>query len=232
MLSFCYTHTHLKHSHSLLQNPSLNAAHDAAQKALEAANQQQKSRCESNCIYASWIVCCVPASPSFCVCNTLYGIVFVLFAVPQMPTPPFSQPPVLPSGGKPSLSTVTTVSPPVLTQQQVPPQQPQQQPQVPPPGPPSLNQQPPQAPQQQPNNQQTPPPTQPGMVRLEKCISVDIVSCFISILTLPHALPFQYIFLFQTAVPAPPAGAQQGVANKIVAWSGVLEWQEVRSLYQ
>uniref|UniRef100_A0A672SUT7 Mediator of RNA polymerase II transcription subunit 25 n=1 Tax=Sinocyclocheilus grahami TaxID=75366 RepID=A0A672SUT7_SINGR len=28
------------------------------------------------------------------------------------------------------------------------------------------------------------------------------------------------------AVPAPPAGAQQGIANKIVAWSGVLEWQE------
>ncbi|XP_077068758.1 mediator of RNA polymerase II transcription subunit 25 isoform X1 [Siphateles boraxobius] len=138
------------------QNPSLNAAHDAAQKALEAANQQQKSR------------------------------------FPQMPTPPFSQPPVLPSGGKPSLSTVTTVSPPVLTQQQVPPQQPQQQPQVPPPGPPAPNQQPPQAPQQQPNNQQTPPPTQPGM----------------------------------TALPAPSAGAQQGVANKIVAWSGVLEWQE------
>lgn len=138
------------------QNPSLNAAHDAAQKALEAASQQQKSR------------------------------------FPQMPTPPFSQPPVLPSGGKPSLSTVTTVSPPVLTQQQVPPQQPQQQPQVPPPGPPPPNQQPPQVPQQQPNNQQTPPQTQPGM----------------------------------TAVPAPPAGSQQSVANKIVAWSGVLEWQE------
>lgn len=146
-----------------------------------------------------------------------------------MPTPPFSQPPVLPSGGKPSLSTVTTVSPPVLTQQQVPPQQPQQQPQVPPPGPPAPNQQPPQAPQQQPNNQQTPPPTQPGMVRLEKCISVDTVSFgfFLFIML----LPFQYILIFQTAVPAPPAGAQQGVANKIVAWSGVLEWQEVRSLY-
>lgn len=139
------------------QNVSLHLAHDAAQKALEeAANQQQKNR----------------------------------FA--QLPTPPFSQSPVLPPGGKPSLSTVTTVSPPVLTQQQVPPQQPQQQTQVPQPGLPAVNQQPPQAPQQQSNNQQTPPPTQPGMA----------------------------------AVPAPPPGAQQGVANKIVAWSGVLEWQE------
>ncbi|XP_009297717.1 mediator of RNA polymerase II transcription subunit 25 isoform X5 [Danio rerio] len=139
------------------QNVSLHAAHDAAQKALEeAANQQQKNR---------------------------FG---------QISTPPFSQSPVLPPGGKPSLSTVTTVSPPVLTQQQVPPQQPQQQTQVPQPGLPAVNQQPPQASQQQPNNQQTPPPTQPGMA----------------------------------AVPAPPPGAQQGVANKVVAWSGVLEWQE------
>uniref|UniRef100_A0A8C1YUR8 Mediator of RNA polymerase II transcription subunit 25 n=1 Tax=Cyprinus carpio TaxID=7962 RepID=A0A8C1YUR8_CYPCA len=130
------------------QNPSLNAAHDAAQKVLDAATQQQKIR------------------------------------FPQMPNTPFSQ--SLPSGGKPNLSTVTTVSPPVLTQQQVPPQQPPQQPQ----GPPAPNQPPLQAPQ--PTNQQTPPTSQSGMA----------------------------------AVPAPPAGAQQGVANKIVAWSGVLEWQE------
>ncbi|XP_052408837.1 mediator of RNA polymerase II transcription subunit 25 isoform X4 [Carassius gibelio] len=131
------------------QNSSLNAAHDAAQKVLDAATMQQKSR------------------------------------FPQMQNTPFSQ--SLASGGKPNLSTVTTVSP----QQQVPPQQPPQQPQVPPQGPPAPNQQPPQAPQPQPTNQQT-PPTQPGMA----------------------------------AVPAPQAGAQQGVANKIVAWSGVLEWQE------
>ncbi|XP_016395598.1 mediator of RNA polymerase II transcription subunit 25 isoform X5 [Sinocyclocheilus rhinocerous] len=136
------------------QKPSLNAAHDAAQKVLDAATQQQKSR------------------------------------FPQMQNTPFSQ--SLTSGGKPNLSTVTTVSPPMLTQQQVPPQQPPQQPQVPPQGPPAPNQQPPQAPQPQPTNQQTPPTTQPGMA----------------------------------ALPAPPAGAQQGVANKIVAWSGVLEWQE------
>ncbi|XP_059411862.1 mediator of RNA polymerase II transcription subunit 25-like isoform X1 [Carassius carassius] len=131
------------------QSSSLNAAHDAAQKVLDAATLQQKSR------------------------------------FPQMQNTPFSQ--SLASGGKPNLSTVTTVSP----QQQVPPQQPPQQPQVPPQGPPAPNQQPPQAPQPQPTNQQT-PPTQPGMA----------------------------------AVPAPQAGAQQGVANKIVAWSGVLEWQE------
>ncbi|XP_016399800.1 mediator of RNA polymerase II transcription subunit 25-like isoform X7 [Sinocyclocheilus rhinocerous] len=135
-------------------NSPLNAAHDAAQKVLDAATQQQKSR------------------------------------FPQMPNAPFSQ--SLTSGGKPNLSTVTTVSPPVLTQQQVPPQQPPQQPQVPPQGPPAPNQPPPQAPQSQPTNQQTAPTTQPGMA----------------------------------AVPAPPAGAQQGIANKIVAWSGVLEWQE------
>ncbi|XP_042576250.1 mediator of RNA polymerase II transcription subunit 25-like isoform X3 [Cyprinus carpio] len=135
------------------QNSSLNAAHDAAQKVLDAATLQQKSR------------------------------------FPQMQNTPFNQ--SLTSGGKPNLSTVTTVSP----QQQVPPQQPPQQPQVPPQGPPAPNQQPPQAPQPQPTNQQTQPTTQPGMA----------------------------------SVPAPPVGAQQGVANKIVAWSGVLEWQEPKA---
>uniref|UniRef100_A0A674B8U0 Mediator of RNA polymerase II transcription subunit 25 n=1 Tax=Salmo trutta TaxID=8032 RepID=A0A674B8U0_SALTR len=92
---------------------------------------------------------------------------------------------------QPSLSTVTTVSTPMLTQQQAPP--PQQQ-QVQPPGQPQPNQQQPVPPQQQQPtaNQQTPPSSQPGMVR-----------------------------------PANPIGGQQqGVANKIVAWSGVLEWQE------
>uniref|UniRef100_A0A673NC36 Mediator of RNA polymerase II transcription subunit 25 n=1 Tax=Sinocyclocheilus rhinocerous TaxID=307959 RepID=A0A673NC36_9TELE len=126
----------------------------------------------------------------FSIFYTPFAELFVMFAVPQMPNAPFSQ--SLTSGGKPNLSTVTTVSPPVLTQQQVPPQQPPQQPQVPPQGPPAPNQPPPQAPQSQPTNQQTAPTTQPGMA----------------------------------AVPAPPAGAQQGIANKIVAWSGVLEWQE------
>ncbi|XP_056609649.1 mediator of RNA polymerase II transcription subunit 25 isoform X2 [Triplophysa dalaica] len=137
-------------------NPSLSAAHTAAQMAL-VASQQQKIR------------------------------------FPQIANPPFSQSAVLQSAeGKPSLSTVTTVSPPVLTQQQVPSQQ---QPQVQPPGLPAPNQQPPQAPQPQPTNQQTPPPSQPGM----------------------------------PTVPTPQAGAQQGVANKIVAWSGVLEWQEPKA---
>lgn len=116
----------LLHTHSLLpKNPSLKAAHDEAQKVLDAATQQQKSR------------------------------------FPQMQNTPFSQ--SLTSGGKPNLSTVTTVSPPVLTQQQVPPQQSLQQPQVPPQGPPALNHQPPLAPQPMPTNQQTPPTTQPGM---------------------------------------------------------------------
>uniref|UniRef100_A0A673NIL1 Mediator of RNA polymerase II transcription subunit 25 n=1 Tax=Sinocyclocheilus rhinocerous TaxID=307959 RepID=A0A673NIL1_9TELE len=146
---------------------------------------------------------------------------FVMFAVPQMPNAPFSQ--SLTSGGKPNLSTVTTVSPPVLTQQQVPPQQPPQQPQVPPQGPPAPNQPPPQAPQSQPTNQQTAPTTQPGMVRFE------IYFCgYCLIWTHLESMQehFQYILVFQAAVPAPPAGAQQGIANKIVAWSGVLEWQE------
>uniref|UniRef100_A0A4W5QG53 Mediator of RNA polymerase II transcription subunit 25 n=1 Tax=Hucho hucho TaxID=62062 RepID=A0A4W5QG53_9TELE len=99
---------------------------------------------------------------------------------------------VLAPSSQPSLSTVTTVSTPMLPQQQAPP--PQQQ-QVQPPGQPQPNQQqqpvPPQ--QQQPTaNQQTPPSSQPGMVRPANTIG----------------------------------GQQQGVANKIVAWSGVLEWQE------
>lgn len=151
------------------QNPALNAAHDAAQKVLDAATQQQKIRCESNCVpVSSNLPLC-----SFVLLSSLFWTPFAelfLFAVPQMPNAPFSQ--SLPSGGKPNLSTVTTVSPPVLTQQQVPPQQPPQQPQ----GPPAPNQPPPQAPQSQPTNQQTPPTSQPGMVRLEKCISVDTVS--------------------------------------------------------
>ncbi|TRY87786.1 hypothetical protein DNTS_015694 [Danionella cerebrum] len=104
----------------------------------------------------------------------------------QISTPPFGQSAVLPPGGKPSLSTVTTVSPPMSTQPQVPPQQP-----VPQPGLPTTSQQPPQATLQQPNSQQMPSP-QPSMV----------------------------------SVSAPQAVAQQNVANKIVAWSGVLEWQE------
>uniref|UniRef100_A0A673XJ64 Mediator of RNA polymerase II transcription subunit 25 n=1 Tax=Salmo trutta TaxID=8032 RepID=A0A673XJ64_SALTR len=88
------------------------------------------------------------------------------------PGPPFSGQSTLPSvagvklapSSQPSLSTVTTVSTPMLTQQQAPP--PQQQ-QVQPPGQPQPNQQQPVPPQQQQPtaNQQTPPLSQPGMVR-------------------------------------------------------------------
>ncbi|XP_060758239.1 mediator of RNA polymerase II transcription subunit 25 isoform X2 [Neoarius graeffei] len=118
--------------------------------------------------------------------------------------PPFSTQPALPSvklppASQPSLATVTTVSTPMLPQQTAPPPVPQQpQPQVLPPGQPTANQQPPQALQPQPPaNPQAPPSSQPGM----------------------------------PGVSAPPPGAnpitgQQGVPNKVVAWSGVLEWQE------
>uniref|UniRef100_A0A674BA81 Mediator of RNA polymerase II transcription subunit 25 n=1 Tax=Salmo trutta TaxID=8032 RepID=A0A674BA81_SALTR len=128
--------------------------------------------------------------------------------VPGMvnPGPPFSGQSTLPSvagvklapSSQPSLSTVTTVSTPMLTQQQAPP--PQQQ-QVQPPGQPQPNQQQPVPPQQQQPtaNQQTPPSSQPGMVR-------------------PPGV--------SAAQANPIGGQQQGVANKIVAWSGVLEWQE------
>lgn len=111
--------------------------------------------------------------------------------------PPFSNQPVkLTSVSQPSLSTVTTVSTPMLQQQQAPPQQQPQPSQVPTPGQPTPNQQAPQPPQQQQTaNQQPPPSSQPGMPGV-------------------------------SASPANPIGGQQGVPNKVVAWSGVLEWQE------
>ncbi|XP_053474533.1 mediator of RNA polymerase II transcription subunit 25 isoform X1 [Ictalurus furcatus] len=121
--------------------------------------------------------------------------------------PPFNTQPTLPTVGgvklppasQPSLSTVTTVSTPMLSQQPAPPQVTQQpQPQVLPPGQPTANQQPPQALQQPPTaNPQVPPSSQP---------------------VLPGV-----------SAPQPgvnPIAAQQGVPNKVVAWSGVLEWQE------
>ncbi|XP_076852706.1 mediator of RNA polymerase II transcription subunit 25 isoform X2 [Brachyhypopomus gauderio] len=121
------------------------------------------------------------------------------------PGAPFNTQPPHPTVGvkltpasQPSLSTVTTVSTPLLPQQQAPPQQQQQPSQVQPPGQPTPNQQAPQVPQQQPTaNPQAPPSSQPGMPGV-------------------------------SAAPggANPIGAQQGVPNKIVAWSGVLEWQE------
>ncbi|KAG7459821.1 hypothetical protein MATL_G00214730 [Megalops atlanticus] len=151
------------------QTPSLNAAQAAAQMALEAANNQ-KNR------------------------------------FPGMPNqgPPFSsQPTSLPSvklgpSNQPSLSTVTTVSTPHLTQPQPALPQQQQQQQVQPSGQPTANQQPPQPPQQQAaSNQQTLPSSQPGM---------------------PGVSAAQ--------ASSNPIAQQQAVANKIMAWSGVLEWQE------
>ncbi|KAL7850146.1 hypothetical protein SRHO_G00194950 [Serrasalmus rhombeus] len=111
--------------------------------------------------------------------------------------PPFSTQPVkLTPASQPSLSTVTTVSTPMMPQQQAPPQQQPQPSQVQPPGQPAPNQQAPQPPQQQQApNQQAPPSSQPGMPGV-------------------------------SASPANPIGGQQGVPNKVVVWSGVLEWQE------
>ncbi|KAL4658293.1 mediator of RNA polymerase II transcription subunit 25 [Arapaima gigas] len=119
--------------------------------------------------------------------------------------PPFGQPAPLQSvsgvnlvpSSQPSLATVTTLSAPMMAQQTTP-SQPQQQAQVQPPGQPPTNQPPSQLPQPQPAaNQQTPPSSQPGMPG----VSTNQPS-------------------------ANPIGSQQGVANKIMAWSGVLEWQE------
>lgn len=85
--------------------------------------------------------------------------------------PPFTSPPPIPSvpgvkHNQPSISTVTTATQPLMSQQQVAPNQ--QQP-VPPPGQPAPNQQPQQPPQQQPTpNQPTPPSVQPNMVIYDK----------------------------------------------------------------
>ncbi|KAJ8251052.1 hypothetical protein GJAV_G00216710 [Gymnothorax javanicus] len=126
------------------------------------------------------------------------------FTVMVNPGPPFSQSALstvagvkLSTSSQPSLATVTTVSTPPMPQQQAPLPQPQQH--VPPPSQLSANQQQPQS-QQQPQlaNQQTPPTsTQPGMPGVS------------------------------AAQPsANPIAQQQPVANKVMAWSGVLEWQE------
>ncbi|XP_047656923.1 mediator of RNA polymerase II transcription subunit 25 isoform X2 [Tachysurus fulvidraco] len=160
-------------SHAYPGNPSsqsLNAAAAAAAMAVEAASNQ-KNR----------------------------------FTVMMNPGPPFSNQPNLSTGVKlspasqPSLSTVTTVSTPMLPQQPAPPPVPQQpQPQALPPGQPVANQQPPQALQQPPPaNPQAPPSSQPGMP------GVSAPQPGVNPITGPQALP-----------------------NKVVAWSGVLEWQE------
>ncbi|XP_060921728.1 mediator of RNA polymerase II transcription subunit 25 isoform X4 [Labrus mixtus] len=116
---------------------------------------------------------------------------------------PFTGQPTIPSVpgvklNQLSISTVTTGTQPLMPQQQVPPSQQQA---VPPPGQPVPNQQqqqmPPQQQQQPLANQPTVPSAQPNMAGV-------------------------------SGAPgnANPIGQPQGVANKIVAWTGVLEWQE------
>ncbi|XP_069047887.1 mediator of RNA polymerase II transcription subunit 25 isoform X3 [Lepisosteus oculatus] len=147
--------------------PSISAAQAAAQKAVEAANNQK---------------------------NRFAGLV--------NSGPPFSQSATLPSGVKlpppaqPSLATVTTVSSVLLPQQQPAPAPPPQAPPAPQGQPANQPQAPPPQPQQVPNQPQA-PPTQPGMP------------------VVPAAPP-----------PSNLISSQQGGANKIMAWSGVLEWQE------
>lgn len=157
-------------AHPYQASASLNAAQAAAQMAVEAANNQ-KSR----------------------------------FPGMVNPGPPFSGQANLPSvagvklapSSQPSLSTVTTVSTPMMPQQLPPPNQQQQQ--VQPPGPPATNQQQAPPPQQPPSvSQQTPPSSQPGMSGVSAA----------------------------NQIVQQQQQQQQSVANKIVAWSGVLEWQE------
>ncbi|KAM6967126.1 mediator of RNA polymerase II transcription subunit 25 isoform 3-T3 [Tautogolabrus adspersus] len=118
--------------------------------------------------------------------------------------PPFTGQPTIPSVpgvklNQLSISTVTTGTQPLMPQQQVPPNQ--QQP-VPPPGQPVPNQQ-----QQQMPSQQQPLANQP---------------------TAPSAQPNMAVV---SGAPgnANPIGQPQSVANKIVAWTGVLEWQEPKA---
>uniref|UniRef100_A0A665TLJ3 Mediator of RNA polymerase II transcription subunit 25 n=1 Tax=Echeneis naucrates TaxID=173247 RepID=A0A665TLJ3_ECHNA len=112
----------------------------------------------------------------------------------------FSLNPNLPSvsGVKLNQPSISTVT--TSTQPLMPQQQvpPNQQQPVPPPGQPPPNQQPQQPPQPQPTaSQPTAPSAQPNMPGVSG----------------PQS-------------NANPIGQQQGVANKVVAWTGVLEWQE------
>lgn len=114
--------------------------------------------------------------------------------------PPFTNQPTMPSvpGVKLTQPSISTVT--TGTPSMMPQQQvaPNQQQPVPPPGQPAPNQQPQAAPQQQPTANQPPAVSaQPNM---------------------PGVSGGQG--------NANSIGQQQGVANKIVAWTGVLEWQE------
>ncbi|XP_069380606.1 mediator of RNA polymerase II transcription subunit 25 isoform X5 [Paralichthys olivaceus] len=117
--------------------------------------------------------------------------------------PPFTSQPNIPSVPVVKLSqpSISTVT--TASQPMMPQQQipPNQQQPVPPPGQPVPNQQPQQPPQQQPSaNQPTAPSVQSNMPGVSG----------------PQS-------------NANAIGQQQGVANKIVAWTGVLEWQEPKA---
>lgn len=112
--------------------------------------------------------------------------------------PPFSGQPTIPSvpGVKLSQPSISTVT--TATQPMMPQQPVAPNPQVPPPGQPVPNQQTPVPPQQQTTaNQPTVPSAQPNMPGVSGAQG-----------------------------NANQLGQPQGVANKIVAWTGVLEWQE------
>ncbi|XP_037112225.1 mediator of RNA polymerase II transcription subunit 25 isoform X2 [Syngnathus acus] len=114
--------------------------------------------------------------------------------------PPFAGQPSIPSlsGVKLNQPNISTVTTAAQSMMPQPPGAPNQQQAVVPPGQPPPNQ-PPQPPtqQQQAPNQPAPPAGQPNMSGVQA----------------PQGNPN-------------PMGQQQGMANKIVAWSGVLEWQE------
>ncbi|XP_066564897.1 mediator of RNA polymerase II transcription subunit 25 isoform X3 [Amia ocellicauda] len=108
----------------------------------------------------------------------------------------FSQSASLPPVGGVKLPPSTQPSLSTVTTQQQPPPPQQPQPQAPPPGQPPIQPQAPPPQQQSVNNQQQAPTSQPGMP--------------------------------VSAAPPPtnPLGSQQAGGNKVMAWSGVLEWQE------
>ncbi|KAM8845870.1 mediator of RNA polymerase II transcription subunit 25 isoform 3-T4 [Spinachia spinachia] len=115
--------------------------------------------------------------------------------------PPFDHLPTIPSVAGVKLNQISIATVTTSSQPMMPQQQvPPNQP-VPPPIQPISNQQPQIAPQQAPSvNQPTLPPAQLNMAGVSGA-----------------------------PANANPMGQQQGVANKIVAWTGVLEWQEPKA---
>ncbi|XP_049601308.1 mediator of RNA polymerase II transcription subunit 25 isoform X1 [Syngnathus scovelli] len=113
--------------------------------------------------------------------------------------PPFAGQPSIPSlsGVKLNQPNISTVTTAAQSMMPQPPGAPNQQQAAVPPGQPPPNQPPQPTQQQQAPNQPVPPAGQPNMSGVQA----------------PQGNPN-------------PMGQQQGMANKIVAWSGVLEWQE------